>query len=158
LTGIYVRRHFLERYAEDFARSKRHNLKLSVLMIDLDHFKQCNDAYGHLVGDIVLKEIAKIMKDFVRQVDLIGRYGGEEFVLALPDTDRNSAIAVAERIRQEVERHKFKAYDETIAMTISAGVATYPDNGDDVQVLIDKADQALYRAKEEGRNRVVSWP
>ncbi|MFA5164028.1 MAG: sensor domain-containing diguanylate cyclase [Candidatus Omnitrophota bacterium] len=158
LTGIYVRRHFLERYAEDFARSKRHNLKLSVLMIDLDHFKQCNDTYGHLVGDIVLKEIAKIMKDFVRQVDLIGRYGGEEFVLALPDTDRNSAIAVAERIRQEVERHKFRAYDETIAMTISAGVATYPDNGDDVQVLIDKADQALYRAKEEGRNRVVSWP
>lgn len=158
LTGIYVRRHFLERYAEDFARSKRHGLKLSVLMIDLDHFKQCNDTYGHLVGDIVLKEIAKIMKDFVRQVDLIGRYGGEEFVLALPDTDRNSAIAVAERIRQEVERHKFRAYDETIAMTISAGVATYPDNGDDVQVLIDKADQALYRAKEEGRNRVVSWP
>lgn len=158
LTGIYVRRHFLERYAEDFARSRRHGLKLSVLMIDLDHFKQCNDTYGHLVGDIVLKEIAKIMKDFVRQVDLIGRYGGEEFVLALPDTDRNSAIAVAERIRQEVERHKFRAYDETISITISTGVATYPDNGDDVQVLIDKADQALYKAKEEGRNRVVFWP
>lgn len=158
LTGIYVRRHFLERYAEDFARSKRHGLKLSVLMIDLDHFKQCNDTYGHLVGDIVLKEIAKIMKGYVRQVDLIGRYGGEEFVIALPDTDRNSAIAVAERIRQEVENHKFRAYDETITMTISIGIATYPDNGDDVQMLIDKADQALYKAKEEGRNRVIYWP
>ncbi len=158
LTGIYVRRHFLERYAEDFARSRRHSLKLSVLMIDLDHFKQCNDTYGHLVGDIVLKEIARIMKGYVRQVDLIGRYGGEEFVIALPDTDRNSAIAVAERIRQEVERHKFRAYDETITMTISIGIATYPDNGDDVQMLIDKADQALYKAKEEGRNRVVYWP
>jgi diguanylate cyclase (GGDEF)-like protein len=156
LTGIYVRRHFLERLNEEMPRARRHKLKLSMLMIDLDHFKQCNDTYGHLVGDIVLKEIAKIMKEHIRQVDLLGRYGGEEFVIALPDTDKNSAAHVSDRIRQSVEKHKFRAYDETITMTISIGVATYPEDGDDVAVLIDRADQALYKAKAEGRNRVVS--
>lgn len=155
LTGIYVRRHFLERLGEEIPRAKKHNLKLSVLMIDLDHFKQCNDTYGHLVGDIVLKEIAKIMKEHIRQVDLLGRYGGEEFVIALPDTDKNSAAHVADRIRQSVERYRFKAYDETIAMTISAGIATCPDDGNDVAALIDRADQALYKAKAQGRNRVI---
>ena len=157
LTGIYVRRHFLERLNEEVARSKRHALKLTMLMIDLDHFKRCNDTFGHLVGDIVLKEIAKIMKEYVRQVDIIGRYGGEEFVIALPDTDKGSAINVADRIRSSVEKHKFRAYDETISMTISIGVATFPENGQDVATLIDRADQALYKAKEEGRNKVVSW-
>ena len=158
LTGIYVRRHFIERLNEEVARSKRHKLKLSLLMIDLDHFKQCNDTYGHLVGDIVLKEISKIMKEYVRQVDLIGRYGGEEFVIALPDTDKNSAVNVADRIRMSVEKHKFRAYDETISMTISIGVATFPETGEDVAMLIDRADQALYKAKEAGRNKVVLWP
>lgn len=158
LTGIYVRRHFLERLGEEMPRAKKHNLKLSMLMVDLDHFKQCNDTYGHLVGDIVLKEIARIMKEHIRQVDLLGRYGGEEFVIALPDTDKSSAAHVADRIRQSVEKYRFKAYDETITMTISIGVATYPDDGSDVAVLIDRADQALYKAKAEGRNKVISAP
>ncbi len=155
LTGIYVRRYLLERLNEEIPRARRHNLKLSILMIDLDHFKECNDAYGHLVGDIVLKDIAKIMKEHIRQVDLVGRYGGEEFVIALPDTDKSSAAHVADRIRQSVERHKFKAYDEIIAITISVGVATCPEDGDEVAELIDRADQALYKAKAEGRNKVV---
>ncbi len=158
LTNVYVRRHFLERLNEEMARSKRHNLHLSVLMLDLDHFKGCNDTYGHLVGDIVLKEIAKILKEHVRQVDLVGRYGGEEFVIALPDTNKTSAANVAERIRQSAERYRFKAYDEIITTTVSMGLATYPDDGRDVPALIDRADQALYKAKEEGRNRVVLWP
>lgn len=156
LTGIYVRRYLLERLNEEMPRAKRHNLKLSMLMIDLDHFKECNDAYGHLVGDIVLKDIAKIMKEHIRQVDLVGRYGGEEFAIALPDTDKSSAVNVADRIRQSVERYKFKAYDETIAITISVGVATFPEDGDEVAELIDRADQALYKAKAEGRNKVAS--
>jgi diguanylate cyclase (GGDEF)-like protein len=156
LTGIYVRRYLLERLNEELPRTKRHKLKLSILMIDLDHFKECNDAYGHLVGDIVLKDIARIMKEHIRQVDLVGRYGGEEFVIALPDTDKSSAANVADRIRQSVERYKFKAYDETIAMTISVGVATCPEDGDEAAELIDRADQALYKAKAEGRNKVVS--
>lgn len=156
LIGIYVRRHFLERLNEEIPRARRHKLKLSMLMIDLDHFKQCNDTYGHLVGDIVLKDIAKIMKEHIRQVDLLGRYGGEEFVIALPDTGGNSAARAADRIRRSVENHRFKAYDETITMTISVGVATYPEDGDDAAVLIDRADQALYKAKAQGRNRVIS--
>jgi len=158
LTGVYVRRHFLERLNEEMPRAGRHRLKLSVLMIDLDHFKECNDTYGHLVGDIVLKDIAKIMKEHIRQIDLLGRYGGEEFVIALPDTDKSSAASVADRIRQSVERYKFKAYDETISMTISVGIATYPEDGDDAAVLIDRADQALYKAKADGRNRVALPP
>ena len=156
LTGIYVRRHFLERLNEELTRCKKRGFELSLLMIDLDHFKQCNDTHGHLVGDIALKEIAKIMREYVRQVDLVGRYGGEEFVIALPDTDKKSAMNVAERIRMSVEKHKFRAYDETIEMTISIGVANFPENGQDMVTLIDRADQALYKAKAEGRNKAVS--
>ncbi len=158
LTKIYVRRHFLERLNEEVARSKRHKLNLSLLMLDIDHFKQCNDTYGHLVGDIILKEFAKIMKEHVRLIDLIGRYGGEEFVIALPDTNKSSAASVAERLRQSIENYRFKAYDEVIRTTVSIGLAAYPDDGSDVPTLIDRADQALYKAKEEGRNRVIFWP
>ena len=125
LTNIYVRRHFLERLNEEVARSRRHHLKLSVLMIDIDHFKQCNDTYGHLVGDIILRDIVRIMKEQVRQIDLVGRYGGEEFVIALPDTNKASAGGIAERLRQSIEKHEFKAYDETITTTVSIGLATY---------------------------------
>ncbi|MFH0771027.1 MAG: sensor domain-containing diguanylate cyclase [Candidatus Omnitrophota bacterium] len=155
LTGLYVRRHFLERLNEEIARSERHNLKLSVLMIDLDHFKLCNDTYGHLVGDIALKDIAKIMREHIRQVDLIGRYGGEEFIIALPDTDKSAAVSVADRIRQSTEIRKFRAYDETISMTVSIGVATYPADGLSAAALIDNADQVLYKAKKQGRNMVI---
>ncbi len=157
LTGLYVRRHFIERLNEELKRCKKHGFELSLLMIDLDHFKQCNDTHGHLVGDIALKEIAKIMREYVRQVDLIGRYGGEEFVIALPDTDKRSAMNVAERMRMSVEKHKFRAYDETIEITISIGVSNFPKNGEDVVTLIDRADQALYKAKAEGRNKAISY-
>lgn len=157
LTGIYVRRHFLERLNEELPRIKKYHLKLSMLMIDLDHFKKCNDAYGHLVGDIVLKETSRIMKDYIRQVDLIGRYGGEEFIIALPDTDEESAGHVAERIRASVEANSFKAYDETINMTVSIGVAAYSDDCDNVNELIDRADRALYKAKRAGRNKSVVY-
>lgn len=157
LTGLYVRRHFIERLNDELARCKKHDFELSLMMLDLDHFKQCNDTHGHLVGDIALKEIAKIMREYVRQVDLVGRYGGEEFVIALPDTDKQSAMHVAERMRSSVEKHKFRAYDETIGITISIGVSNFPENGKDVVTLIDRADQALYKAKAEGRNRAISY-
>lgn len=157
LTGIYVRRHFLERLNEELPRIKKYQLKLSVLMIDLDHFKKCNDTYGHLVGDIVLKETARIMRDYIRQVDLIGRYGGEEFIIALPDTDKENALHVAERIRASVDANSFKAYDETINMTVSIGVAACSDDCDNVNELIDRADRALYKAKGTGRNKTVVY-
>lgn len=154
LTGVFLRRHFLERFHEEATRSSEHNLKLSFLMLDIDHFKQQNDTHGHLVGDVILKEIAQILKVNLREIDLLGRYGGEEFSIVLPDTDKVGGLQAAERIRLAVEEHSFKAYEELIRITISVGVAVFPDNATNVQKLIDSADKALYQAKQKGRNRV----
>jgi diguanylate cyclase (GGDEF)-like protein len=154
LTGVYVRRHVLERFSEEWQRSMRRGLKLSFLMADIDHFKSYNDRYGHLVGDVVLREIARIIKSNTREIDLIGRYGGEEFSIVLPDTDKTGAFQVAERIRSSIEGSKIKAYDEMLNVTISLGIAVFPEDGGDTQELIEKADKALYEAKQKGRNRV----
>lgn len=157
LTGAFVRRHFLKRVDEELKRSVRHKMRLSFLMLDIDHFKDCNDKYGHLVGDVVLREITQILKANLREVDLVSRYGGEEFSIVLPETDRDQALAVAERIRTSVENYTFKAYDETLRTSISIGLAVFPNGGDNPGKLIDSADQALYRAKESGRNRVCVY-
>ncbi len=154
LTGIYVRRHFLERAEEEVNRSKYHKLDISFLMADIDHFKICNDRYGHLVGDAVLSQLAAILKKNVREVDIVCRYGGEEFALALPDTDKKAALTVSERIRETVEEFTFRAYDEKPQLTISIGVSSYPADGKNLQQLIEAADRALYNAKNSGRNRV----
>jgi len=157
LTKLLVRRHFMDRYIEEIERSKRHNLKLSFFMIDIDHFKSYNDMYGHLSGDIVLQETAEILKNSLRQVDLVGRYGGEEFVVVLPQTDKEDAVRVAERIRWAADNHIFKAYDKSTRVTISIGVATFPGDARKAETLIEKADQALYTAKRKGRNRVEAY-
>ena len=157
LTKLLVRRYFLERYTEEIERSKRHNLKLSFFMIDIDHFKSYNDMYGHLSGDIVLQETAEILKNSLRQVDLVGRYGGEEFVVVLPQTDKEDAVRVAERIRWAADNHIFRAYDKSTRVTISIGVATFPADARKAETLIEKADQALYTAKRKGRNRVEAY-
>lgn len=154
LTGLSVRRYFLERLDEEIKRSTRHNLHLAFLMVDIDHFKHCNDNFGHLTGDAVLREIAKIIKAGVREIDLVGRYGGEEFSVLLPDTDKEGAREAAERIRISVDKHRFQAYDETVKTEVSIGVASFPEDSVVAQSLIDKSDQALYHAKQEGRNRV----
>ncbi|NQU74051.1 MAG: sensor domain-containing diguanylate cyclase [Candidatus Omnitrophica bacterium] len=155
LTGVFVRRYFLEMLKEEFERSLRHQFKLSFIMIDLDRFKECNDTFGHLVGDVVLREVAKVLKQNVREIDLLGRYGGEEFSLLLPETDKDSAALVAERLRWAVADQTFKAYDEMLKITISAGISTFPDDGSTGMDLIEAADEALYKAKTQGRNRVV---
>jgi len=157
LTGIFVRRHLLERFQDELRRSIKHKLNLSVLMIDIDRFKQCNDEHGHLVGDVVLKSIADTIKENMREVDLPGRYGGEEFCAILPDTDKKGGAHVAERLRAAVAKRAILAYDEKIKATISIGVATFPEDASDMAELIDKADQALYQAKRDGRNRVVAY-
>ena len=154
LTGLFVRRHFLQRLQEEMERSTRHNLQLGFLMIDIDYFKKCNDNFGHLAGDVVLREIGKEIKSCVREIDLVARYGGEEFCVLLPETDKIGAKNVAERIRKNIDSHKFCAYDETIKIEVSTGVAGFPEDATGAQSLIDKSDQALYRAKQEGRNRV----
>ncbi|MDD5633852.1 MAG: GGDEF domain-containing protein, partial [Candidatus Omnitrophica bacterium] len=110
----------------------------------------------HLVGDAVLKKISERLKKSVREVDMIARYGGEEFCVVLPETAKEFALTVAERLRRSVEAEQIKAFDEGIKMTISIGVSTYPEDGDNVEVLIDKADAALYRAKRKGRNSVCA--
>ena len=157
LTKLLVRRHFMDRYTEEIERSKRHNLKLSFFMIDIDHFKSYNDMYGHLSGDMVLEETAEILKNSLRRVDLVGRYGGEEFVVVLPQTDKENAVRVAERIRWATDNHIFRAYDKSSRVTISIGVATFPADARKAETLIEKADQALYVAKRKGRNRVEAY-
>jgi diguanylate cyclase (GGDEF)-like protein len=156
LTGIFVRRHFLERFHEEMARHLRYGLKLSFLMLDIDHFKQQNDSFGHLIGDVILRKTTQILKANLREIDLLGRYGGEEFSIVLPDTDKVGALQAAERIRLAVEEYSFKAYEELSKITISVGIAVFPDDARSVQRLIDCADAALYRAKQEGRNRVCA--
>lgn len=154
LTGLYVRRYFFERFDEELNRSARYKFKFACLMMDIDDFKKCNDTYGHLVGDVVLKEIAAIIKQNTREIDLAGRYGGEEFSLILPETERDGAYLVAERIRKKVEENVFKAYDEKLKITISIGVAFYPKDSNTAEELIEKADEALYKAKRSGKNIV----
>lgn len=154
LTGLFVRRHFLERLNEEVERAKYFNTRLSFIIMDIDHFKMCNDKYGHLVGDVVLKSVAVILKKALRDIDIIGRYGGEEFSVILPETVRNSAAVAGERLRKAVADSVIKAYDEMINITISMGITTFPDDAEELNQLIDRADQMLYKAKEEGRNRV----
>ena len=154
LTEVSTRRYFLERFREEIRRSMRRKVSLSFLMIDLDYFKEKNDKFGHLVGDVILKEIAAILKSNLREIDIIGRYGGEEFGVVLAGIARVGAFQVAERLRSSIEHSVFKAYDEKVSGTISIGISVFPEDGFEENALIEFADRALYKAKEKGRNRV----
>jgi diguanylate cyclase (GGDEF)-like protein len=154
LTEVSTRRYFLERFREEIRRSMRRKSTMSFLMIDLDYFKEKNDKFGHLVGDVILKEIALVLKSTLREIDIIGRYGGEEFAVVLAGIAREGALLAAERIRSSVEHSVFKAYDEKVSVTISIGISAFPEDGVDEHTLIESADKALYRAKEKGRNRI----
>ncbi len=154
LTEVYVRRHLDTRLQDEVARSHEFRRKLSCIMIDVDDFKQFNDRYGHLVGDVVLREAAKTIKANIREIDVVGRYGGEEFCVVLPDTDENGAFFVAERIRRAVAEKSIKAYDEVLSVTLSGGIATFSNRLNDASSLVEAADSALYQAKRQGKNRV----
>jgi diguanylate cyclase (GGDEF)-like protein len=157
LTGVSVRRVFLERAQEELARCKRHELCCVLVLIDLDHFKQKNDTYGHLVGDVVLRDVARLLRSHLRDIDLIARYGGEELILLLVETTLEQAMVIAKRLQQLVEVHPIRAYDELLRQTISAGVVAFPAHAQTLETLIERADRALYAAKRAGRNRVVPW-
>ncbi len=154
LTGVHTRKHYLSKLEEEISYSEKNNQCFSFFMLDIDHFKKHNDHYGHLVGDAILKQVSKIIKDALRQIDSMGRYGGEEFSIILTQTDRKGAKFAAERIRQSVEEKAINVYDEELKVTISIGVAIFPEDGQDSQGLIEAGDAALYRAKQTGRNRV----
>lgn len=154
LTGVHVRRHLMERLEAEINRSRKFGFDLSFLMIDVDHFKRFNDRYGHLVGDVVLKQTAETIKKNIRELDLVGRYGGEEFGVLLVETSRSGASFVAKRIRSAVEQKNYKAYNENLNATVSIGCVTFPKGQAGADLVLDVADQALYEAKRRGRNRV----
>ncbi|MFQ5823763.1 MAG: diguanylate cyclase [bacterium] len=154
LTGLYNYRYFKEHLQQELNRARRHNLNVSVAMIDIDYFKHYNDTNGHPAGDMILKGIARLLKENIRNIDLAARYGGEEFALVLIETNKASTKIVAEKIRKLVEDHSF-ACEETQPqgkITISMGVATFPEDGKEFKTLVNVADKRLYLAKQAGRN------
>ncbi len=157
LTELFTRRHILERFEEELSRAKVREIPLSFLMVDVDHFKRFNDRHGHLTGDQILRGIAQTLRDSIREIDIVGRFGGEEFCVVLPDTNRDGAAYVAERIRSGVEKKRIRAYDMLVQATVSIGIATFPEDGQQSSELLDKADWALYRAKKSGRNQICSF-
>ncbi len=154
LTGLYNYSYFVDRLDEEIKRSKRYEIPLALIMIDIDYFKDFNDTFGHEKGNKVLKDIAVIIKEKVRDIDIVARYGGEEFAVLLPNIGKEAKEA-AERIRKSVELAEFEGdFEEPIVKkTISAGVAVYPVDASDDTELVVRADEALYKAKESGRNR-----
>lgn len=159
LTGLSNRRHLERRLEMEFARAERFEHSVSVIMIDIDHFKAYNDQHGHPKGDQVLKQLAGVLREQVRSIDTLARYGGEEFTLILPRSKQKRALEVAEKLRAAVEAAHFPG-EETQPLgkvTLSLGVACYPDDADTRQALIDRADAALYLAKDGGRNRTVGY-
>lgn len=157
LTGVFSRRYCLERLSTEITRAKKFNYNFSLLMADIDHFRNYNERYGHLVGDIVLKTVSEAIKENIRQIDLVGRYGGEEFLLILTETNQDEAVLVAERVRQALGNKHIRAYDEGLKVAISIGIAVFPDDSQEEHDLIDKADLALYQAKETGRNKTCVY-
>jgi diguanylate cyclase (GGDEF)-like protein len=157
LTGLYSRRTFDEVFVREVERANRYSKELSVLFFDLDDFKQVNDMFGHLAGDDALEHVARIVMGEIRTIDIASRYGGEEIVVVLPETEKAAAFVVGERIREKVENMKLNFNDKIINLTISGGIATLPLDATDTKGLIANADIAVYKAKEEGKNNIVIY-
>ena len=158
LTGLYLVRHFKNKLASEEKRAKRYNKIFSILFFDIDHFKKFNDTYGHHIGDEVLKQVAAIFKNSLRDgIDIAARYGGEEMIALLPETDIKGAYIVAERLRNAVANHEFTGYKTSLHVTISIGISEFPSSDTDSLELIRKADTALYQSKEGGRNKTTIY-
>jgi len=155
LTGIYRRNYFMKRMEEEIQREQRYKAGFYILMADLDFFKNVNDKYGHIVGDIVLREIARIFSQHLRPGDLLGRYGGEEFIAFIPAAKESEVLNIAEKIRKAVANKEFEENGEKFSITVSIGICGYQGEGATFEKIINFADTALYRAKESGRNQVI---
>lgn len=153
LTGIYNHRHMHACLSEEIVRALRYEHPFSIMMIDIDHFKQVNDSHGHLVGDFVLKRMVRLFEEHLRRCDTIFRYGGEEFIILLPETEKNEAMLVADRLLGAIRSHTFDCDGNRVHITISIGSAMFPEEASDVPTLIGLADRRLYRAKKMGRDR-----
>ena len=153
LTGLNNRLAFDEKVKEEMERFKRYKIPCSVAMIDIDHFKKLNDTYGHIVGDKALVDVSKELKKNLRKIDFVARYGGEEFAVILPSTAIKDAVIVIEKMRQEIFDTDFLVKDKSVEITVSGGVKEFCD-GDTIAKVIEKADEALYLAKNSGRNQV----
>ncbi|NCD12292.1 MAG: GGDEF domain-containing protein [Epsilonproteobacteria bacterium] len=158
LTGLRNRRYFDQRISEEVALSTRYKLPLTLMLIDVDHFKKINDTYGHTVGDEVLQTLSKIIQNVVRDSDIVARYGGEEIVIITPNTTKEEAAILAERLREKVEQTKvatIATMQEVVQVTISIGLCSLSPIITDKEALLEESDQSLYLAKKYGRNRVV---
>lgn len=157
LTGLYYGWYVQHRCREEVARAKRHQYPIACLMLDVDNFKRVNDGYGHPAGNAVLAQLGRLLKASTRASDIAGRYGGEEFLLILPQTGRGEALTLAERLRRTVADHAFKVGGAVLNVTVSVGVAAFPDvSVIGHETLVRQADRAMYQAKLDGRNRVVA--
>jgi diguanylate cyclase (GGDEF)-like protein len=156
-TLLYNDRYLRQRLTEEFKRSMRYGTALSLILLDLDHFKKINDRYGHDCGDAVLKQFGEILVDNAREIDIVGRYGGEEFLMVLPSTDGIKAAIVGERVRKATEDFLFRYQEQIVRVTASAGISSVPTNRGirEEEEFVRAADEALYRAKEGGRNKVI---
>lgn len=156
LTGVYNHRYLQEKLSDEINRAARYGRPLSLVMVDIDHFKRYNETHGYRRGDVVLKEVASCIKSKLRKTDFLGRYGGEEFTLVLPEAEKEDVVALAERIREYIESLRFFGEETQPGrnLTVSLGVAVFPIDAEDHKDLIKKAEGALYKAKENGRNRV----
>lgn len=158
LTGLYNQNYIKGRLLEEISRSERYKYPLSVEMIDLDDFKALNDLYGHVVGDRVLKALGELLQEMMRSSDVCGRYGGDEFLVILPQTTCLDAAAAAERLRKEIALYPFRAGSaeaQACHLTVSIGVYSTPFSNQNIEEIVDLTDAALYRAKKEGKNKVV---
>ena len=156
LTGLYNRGAFLEEFEREVSRCVRGLPAFSLAMFDLDHFKRLNDEFGHPFGDRALKAFAEVLRAGIRKHDTVGRYGGEEFALLMPNTGKDTAVRVAQRLRRDLEVRGIIVDGKRIDVTVSGGVATFGEEGEDWDALLTAADRALYEAKNAGRNRIVS--
>ena len=155
LTGLMTRKHFNYIASQELEKCIRYDKVFAIGMLDIDHFKKFNDTYGHQAGDYVLAEVAKITKEIFRVSDSVGRYGGEEFVVLMPETDVDGGYIACERLRKEIEEKVFSFGEYTFSVTVSVGVSGLRNSDQAVEELIKAADLALYKSKENGRNRVT---
>ncbi|MHC4687980.1 MAG: GGDEF domain-containing protein, partial [Planctomycetota bacterium] len=159
LTGIFNHRYFQDSLKAELNRASRHEEIFSLVFLDVDYFKRYNDTNGHPLGDILLRHLTRILAKTIRKSDVLARYGGEEFVIILPETPKANARIVGEKLRRIVEKYPFEGQETQPQknLTISVGISTYPEDGTDCHALIQRADGAMYRAKNSGRNKVCLW-